>query len=185
MEPIEILSQRCYFDDNDLVWLSEYVLHLSGDIFLSLAPCFHHLTHHSKHFNKAALVLERGLAGLDDTPINQACRASLLCASDSGDWERSCKQRRQERGQSEKSKCALETDSRLTPAEASIRTPLTPTSARSMRALPAAPQQRPVGLQPFQGKFLIVCLLHLKWFIYFLRQIYTMCPGWSGAQYID
>lgn len=37
-------------------------------------------------------------------------------------------------GQSEKSKCALETDSRLTPAGTSISTPLTPASVRSARA---------------------------------------------------
>lgn len=57
-------------------------------------------------------------------------------------------------GQSEKSKCAL--DSRLTPAGTAIGTPLTPAPVRSARALPAAPQQRPVGLLPFQGKFLFV-----------------------------
>lgn len=59
-------------------------------------------------------------------------------------------------GQSEKSKCTLETDSRLTPAGTAISTPLTPAPVRSARALPAAPQQRPVGLLPFQGKFLFV-----------------------------
>lgn len=69
-EPIESFRKWCYFDDSDLVWLSEYVLHLSRDIFLSHGPCFHHLTHHSNHFNETVIMLKRGLRGPDDTPIN-------------------------------------------------------------------------------------------------------------------
>lgn len=58
-EPIESFRKWCYFDDSDLVWLSEYVLHLSRDLFLSHGPCFHHLTHHSNHFNETVIMLKR------------------------------------------------------------------------------------------------------------------------------
>lgn len=90
IEPIKIFRRRCYFDDNDLEWLSDYVLHLR-DIFLSDGPCFHHLTHHSNHFNKTGIMLKRGLRELDDTPINQAHRARLFYTSDSRD----CRESRQ------------------------------------------------------------------------------------------
>lgn len=182
---IEILRQRRYFDDSDLVWLSEYVTHLSGDIFLSLAPCFHHLTHHSKHFNKAALLLERGLAGLDDTPINQACRASLLCTSDSGDWEGTANKGRKSGDKVKRASVHW----RRTRIRLLQRRPSGHHSPQPQRGLPE-PSRQPLrrGLCDrclSKGCFCLFCLLHFKWFIYFLRQIYIMCPGWSKAQYVD
>lgn len=104
-EPIESFRRWCYFDDSDLVCLSEYVLHLSRDIFLSHGPCFHHLTHHSNHFNEAVIMLKRGLRGLDDTSINQAHWAGLFYALDSRDWQREeANKGRKSEGPSEKSK---------------------------------------------------------------------------------
>lgn len=63
-------------------------LRLSRDILLSQGPCFHHLTHHSNHFNETVIMLKRGLRGLDDTPINQALRAGLFYFLDSRDQQR-------------------------------------------------------------------------------------------------
>lgn len=68
-------------------------LHLSQDSL----PRFPHLTHHSNHFNKTAIMLKRGLRGADDTPINKEHRDRLFHASDTGD---SCRCRR--RGQNRK-----------------------------------------------------------------------------------
>lgn len=81
VSPLPILvSIRCYSNDSDLVWLLEHLLHLFGGIFLSPCPCFHHLTHHSEHFNKALLVVGRGLAGAADKPINKAHSPKLVPA---------------------------------------------------------------------------------------------------------
>lgn len=87
-ELIKNFRRWCYCDDSDLVWLPGYVLRLSRDVSLSHGLCFHHLTHHSNHFNKTGIMLKRRLRGLDDTPINQAHRARLFYASDSRDWRR-------------------------------------------------------------------------------------------------
>lgn len=92
------LRSWCRFDDHDLAWLSEQVLHLSGAAFPSPGPRFHHLAHHSKHFNNTVLMLKRSPRGLDDTPINQAHRARLLHASFSRDGRRGGKQRQEEGG---------------------------------------------------------------------------------------
>lgn len=98
------VNRQCYFNDSDLAWLFEHLLHLSWDIFLSRCPCFHHLTHQSNHFNKAAIMLKRGLGGPDDIPINKAHRAKLFCASDSGDVK-GRERRRKLDGLKEESRC--------------------------------------------------------------------------------
>lgn len=78
MSPLPIpMSIQCYFNDSDLAWLFEPLLHLFQDIFLSHCPCFH-LTHHSNHFNKTAIMLKRGTGGPDDIPINKAHRTKLV-----------------------------------------------------------------------------------------------------------
>lgn len=98
MSPLPIpTSIQCYFNDSDLAWLFEPLLHLLRDIFLSHRPCFH-LTHHSNHFNKTAIMLKRGPGGPDDIPINKAHRIKLgFCTSGSedtgGKWERKKKKK--------------------------------------------------------------------------------------------
>lgn len=165
MELIEILKRWCYFDDNDLVWLSEYVLHLSGDIFLNHGPCFHHLTHHSKHFNKAVQVLKRSLAGLNDTPINQACRASLLCASDSGDRREAANKGRKSGDNVKRASACWRWTCCLTPAEKSVGRVLIANLSKDCESPPEGIlKQSPVGQVPSQRRLLCVLFTSLKTF---------------------
>lgn len=50
-------------------------------------------------------MLKTGLRGLDDTPINQAHRARLFYASDSGDWQREETKAERARTQVKRAKC--------------------------------------------------------------------------------
>lgn len=145
--------------------------------FLSHGPCFHHLTHRSEHFNKAVRVPKRSLAGLDDTPINQACRASLLRASDSGD--RGKLQTKAERAGDSVKRASVywRRTCSLTPVEKSIRRLLIANLSKVSESPPQrVPKQSPVGLCLPKGSFCVFCLLHFKifkWFIY-SRQICTL-----------
>lgn len=111
-------------------------------------------------------MLKRSLAGLDDTPINQACRTSLRCASDSGDRGEAANKGREIRDNVKRAsvETALWSDSflwRSLSGDYSL-----PTSVRFVSALPTEPpKQSPVGLVPFQRKLLHVLFTSFKNFL--------------------